>query len=67
MRTRTLGFIWVPVGALDDEGTLEIAAQLFLGSKLDCDQPRADGMQYETAPPLEELIGILHGQASAGQ
>jgi len=64
---RDTGYVWVPAGALDDALSLEIAAQLFLGSKLDCDQPRADGLQYETAPPLEELIGILHGRASAGQ
>ncbi len=64
---RDTGYIWVPAGALDDVGTLEIAAQLFLGSKLDCDQPRTDGLQYETAPSLEELIAILHGRAPAGQ
>jgi hypothetical protein len=64
---RDTGYIWVPAGALDDEGALEIAAQLFLGSKLDCDQPRTDGLQYETAPSLEELIAILHGLAPAGQ
>jgi hypothetical protein len=64
---RDTGYIWVPVGALDDAASLEIAAQLFLGSKLDCDRPRADGLQYETAPSLEELIGILHGEAPAGQ
>jgi hypothetical protein len=64
---RDTGYVWVPAGALDDALSLEIAAQLFLVSKLDCDQPRADGLQYETAPPLEELIGILHGRASAGQ
>jgi hypothetical protein len=63
---RDTGYIWVPAGALDDEGTLEIAAQLFLGSKLDCDQPRRDGLQFQTAPALPELIKLLHGQERSG-
>jgi len=64
---RDTGYVWVPAGALDDAASLEIAVQLFTESKLDCDQPRTDGLQYETAPSLDELIGILHGRASAGQ
>lgn len=59
---RDTAYVWVPVGALDDAATFEIAAQLFLGSKLDCDQPRRDGLQFQTAPALPELIGLLHGQ-----
>jgi len=59
---RDTGYAWVPVGALDDPGKFEIAAQLFLGSKLDCDQPRRDGLQFQTAPELPELIRLLHGQ-----
>jgi hypothetical protein len=60
---RDTGYIWVPAGALDDEGTLEIAAQLFLGSKFVWDQPPSAGQQYDTAPTLMELIAILRGQA----
>jgi len=59
---RDTGYVWVPAGALDDPGTFEIAAQLFLGSKLNCDQPRRDGLQFQTAPALQELIRLLHGQ-----
>jgi hypothetical protein len=58
---RDTGYAWVPAGALDDPGSLEIAAQLFLGSKFDWDVPRSDGLQYETAPPMADLIAILHG------
>jgi len=57
---RDTGFIWVPAGALDDDGQLEVGAQLFLASKAHCDRPRADGLQYAEAPPLTELIALLH-------
>jgi hypothetical protein len=57
---RDTGYVWVPAGALDDEGPLEIAAQLFLGSRFAWDTPRSDGYQYETAPPMADLIAILH-------
>jgi hypothetical protein len=58
---RDTGYVWVPAGALDDEGSLEIGAQLFLDSKLKCDRPRSDGLQHETAPSMTELIEFLHG------
>jgi len=58
---RDTGYVWVPAGALDDQGPLEIAAQLFLGSKFDWDAPPSDGLQCETAPPMADLIAILHG------
>lgn len=64
---RDTGYVWVPAGALDDAGTLEIGAQLFLGSKVAWDLPRSDGLQYETAPGLTELIAILHGQSPGSQ
>lgn len=60
---RDTGYVWVPAGALDDAGPLEIAAQLFLGSKFVWDQPPGEGQQYDTAPSLMELIAILHGPA----
>jgi len=57
---RDTGYVWVPAGALDDAGPLEIAAQLFLGSKFAWDQARSDGLQHDTAPSMQELIAILH-------
>jgi hypothetical protein len=30
---------WVPASALEADGPLEIGAQLFLASKMDCDKP----------------------------
>ena len=62
---RDTGYVWVPAGALDDSGALTIGAQLFLGSKLACDVPRTDGLQFETAPGLVALIAMLHGERPA--
>lgn len=62
---RDTGFVWVPAGALDDGGPLEIGGQLFLGSKFDWDRPPTDGLQFEEAPPLLELIEMLHGRSAA--
>ena len=59
---RDTGHTWVPAGALDDEGPLEIGAQLFLASKTSWDEPRRDGIQNDTAPTLTELIAVLHGR-----
>lgn len=57
---RDTGYVWVPAGALDGDGPLEIGAQLFLGSKTSWDLPRSDGAQHQTAPSLTELIASLH-------
>jgi hypothetical protein len=57
---RDTGYVWVPAGALDDDAPLEIVAQLFLASRMACDHPRTDGMQFEEAPPMAELIAMLH-------
>jgi len=58
---RDTGYVWVPAGALDDDAPLEIVAQLFLASRMACDHPRTDGLQFEEAPPMADLIAILHG------
>ena len=60
---RDTGYVWVPAGALDGDGPLEIGAQLYLESKTSWDAPRGDGLQLETSPPLAELIAILHGRS----
>ena len=64
---RDTGYIWIPAGALDDAGALEIGAQLFLGSKFAWDLPRSDGLQFDTAPSLVDMIRILHGQGADSQ
>ncbi len=60
---RDTGFIWVPSGLIDDGETLEIAAQLWIGSRAPWDRSHGGGMEYETAPDLRELIRLLHAPA----
>lgn len=64
---RDTGYVWVPAGALDDDAPLEVAAQLFLGSRFSWDRPREDGRQYDTSPEMAELIAILHGAGDASR
>lgn len=58
---RDTGYVWVPAGTLDDDAAFEIGAQLFLASRMPCDRPRTDGLQFDEAPALAELIAMLHG------
>ncbi|HKX98285.1 MAG TPA: GFA family protein [Steroidobacteraceae bacterium] len=58
---RDTGYVWVPAGTLDDDAPFEVVAQLFLASRMACDRPRTDGLQFEEAPPMAELIAMLHG------
>ncbi len=62
---RDSGYVWVPAGALDNDAALMIGVQLFLGSRMSGDVPRGEGLQFETAPGLTELIAILHGDTAA--
>lgn len=57
---RDTGCIWVPSGLLDDDESLEIGAQLFVGSRAAWTKLPAGGVQFETAPELTELIALLH-------
>jgi hypothetical protein len=56
---RDSGYVWVPAGALDEVGPDEVIAQLHLDSTSPWDRPRTDGLQYNTAPSLDELIDLL--------
>ena len=64
---RDTGYEWIPAGLLDDDAALQIGAQLHLASKMSGDQPRREGLQHDTAPPLEELIAFLHGGVPRAQ
>lgn len=59
---RDTGYIWVPSGLLDGDGPLEIGAQLYIDSRAPWDKLPSGGLQYETAPALEELIALLHAR-----
>jgi len=60
---RDTGYLWVPSGLLDDEGSLTVAAQLYTGSRASWDKPEPGGLQFETAPDLVEFIALLHSAA----
>lgn len=60
---RDTGYIWVPSGLIDDGDTLEIGAQLWVGSRAPWDRSQGSGTEYETAPDLRELIRLLHARA----
>jgi hypothetical protein len=57
---RDTGFIWVPSGLLDGDAALEIAAQLYVGSRASWDRAQGSGKEFETAPGLAALIAWLH-------
>ena len=59
---RDSGYVWVASGLLDGEEPLEIAAQLYVGSRAPWARLPAGGMQYEEAPDMKELIALLHGR-----
>lgn len=57
---RDTGFVWVPSGLLDGELPLEIAAQLYVGSRASWDRAPGSGKEFETAPGMAALIAWLH-------
>lgn len=57
---RSLPYVWVPVGLLEDDERLAIGLQVFLASKAAWDVAPAPGVAYETCPPLQEFIRLLH-------
>ena len=59
---RDTGYVWVPAGALDDEGPLEIGAQIHLSSKAAWETPARAGIELDSAPGLAEFIALLHGE-----
>lgn len=63
---RDTGYVWVPSGLLDGDEPLEIAAQLYIGSRAPWARLPAGGLRFETAPPLDELIALLHATAPPG-
>ena len=54
---------WIPVGLLEDNTSLEIAAHLHVGSKASWDAVASSGVQYQEAPDLESLLKVLRQNA----
>lgn len=61
---RDTGYVWVPSGLLDDDGPLEIGAQLHTASKASWARLPDGGLQCETAPDLIALIALLQGRGT---
>jgi hypothetical protein len=59
---RDTGYVWVPSGLLDDDGPLEIGAQLFTDSRASWDRSSGPGQHFETAPDLLEVIELLYAR-----
>jgi len=57
---RTLPYVWVPVGLLDDDERLAIGMQVFVDSKASWDVGPWPGVAHEGCPELLEFIAILH-------
>lgn len=58
-------YYWVPAGLLDGDVPLEVGAHLFVGSRASWDVIPAGAAQYETSPPLAELIETLYADDGA--
>lgn len=55
---------WIPVGLLEDNASLKIAAHLHVGSKASWDAVGSSGVQYQEAPDLESLLAVLRQNAN---
>lgn len=60
---RDTGYVWVPSGLIDDGESLEIGAQLYVGSRAPWDKTQGSGTEFDTAPDLRKLIALLHSRA----
>jgi hypothetical protein len=50
---------WIPVGLLEGNASLQIAAHLYVGSKASWDVIGSNGVQFQEAPDLESLLKVL--------
>lgn len=56
---------WIPAGLLDADAGIEVAAHLHVGSKASWDEIASNGIQYQEAPDLENLLKVLQRKAGA--
>ncbi|TPQ26088.1 GFA family protein [Methylomonas koyamae] len=56
---RNLPYIWVPTGLLEDNGDLQIVAQLCVAYKASWDPTILQGVCYDELPNLSEFISLL--------
>jgi hypothetical protein len=58
---RDTGYVWVASGLLDGDAPLRIAAQLYVGSRAPWARIPPGMHEFAEAPPMRELIALLHG------
>jgi hypothetical protein len=56
---RTLPQVWIPAGLLEDDGGLEIVAQLYVASKAPWDSIPIGGLHYDDGPNFREFLAML--------
>jgi len=56
-------YVWVPAGLLEADARPAVRAHLYVGSRAAWDTIAASGVQYETMPPLAELLALLQSGA----
>jgi hypothetical protein len=64
---RETGYVWVPSGLLDGDEPLAIGAQLYLGSKATWARVPDEGLHFDEAPPMAELVALLHAGPGANR
>ena len=52
---------WFPLGILDEPVKIELAANLFIGSKAQWASLSATGVCHHEMPPVKEFLEVLHG------
>jgi hypothetical protein len=50
---------WVPVGLLEDDSKIEIAAHIFVGSKANWDTIADNGIQFQEIPDFGYFLEVL--------
>jgi hypothetical protein len=58
---RSMPYVWVPAGLLENGDELEIVSHLFMGSKAPWDSISLEGLHYDAAPDLAEFVTTLSG------
>jgi hypothetical protein len=60
---RNMPYVWVPAGLLENGGELEIVAHLCVASKAPWDSISPEGLHYDAATDLAELIATLGSES----
>jgi hypothetical protein len=62
---RQTPYFWIPSGLLEGSEPLEIAAQIYVGSRAAWDTAPLVGAQYNEMPDMLEFIALLHARAQS--